>query len=175
MPLQPAPGWQKGIPGAARPAYLSSNEFSLSRAGECPEKGRRKFPDGWPCGDEPSKSSGDIQGWKTSPECHTREDILHGLSSLAQLWPCNKFSPLRSHSVSKIQVYKLVCTPREKSFNLSSLEPPGSAKAAENQTQNQRSHEQPSAFGGGELGVGWGKGEGASERGSLWEEGKWRA
>ena len=47
-------------------------------------------------------------------------------------------------------------------FTLSSLNPPGSAKSAETRTQDQRKHEQPSAFGGGGLGAVLGRGVGAS-------------
>lgn len=55
-----------------------------------------------------------------------------------------------------------LCLPLQ-TFNLSSLEPPGSVKCAENRTQNHRRHEQSSAFGGGVLGADVGRRVRASE------------
>lgn len=91
--------------------------------------------------------------------------MLHGLISYPGLTmnqvPTTRF--LFSHKNLDRQTSLFpepLCLPSE-TFKLSSLDPSGSAKSAENRTENQRKHEQSSAFGGGGLGAVWGRGVGA--------------
>jgi hypothetical protein len=59
---------------------------------------------------------------ETAPDCHSREEILHGLSSLAQVLPHSKSPPPAFYSISK-NPDRQTNLPPLGTFNLSFLDP----------------------------------------------------
>lgn len=172
MSPQSAPGQHRGVHGALSPSSVQvlgrgqGEQSSLSQASECPEGGIGKIPGGWHF----RVSLAGVLGASKDGRHHWSVTLEKPCFSDCHLLPWSDHEPSPHHWVS-IQSQKLdrqtslfpepLCLPLE-TFKLSSFDPPGSAKSAESRTENQRKHEQSSAFEGGGLGAVWGRGVGAS-------------